>query len=149
MEGMLEIDDSDSPRRSSRRAVQPRFLFGAKSPPTDGAAAAGSTDEEALTDIEVPRKSASPSTPVKPAFSSAITPVTPPTTGRATRSTAKIDSDGLDMGLAESARPDGNRSLGQYGAWDRGPPPPHKGRNKREARNVLPENNKRVRNEGH
>ena len=75
----LVEDGPDTPRHFLRSSVKPRFLFPAKNDSTEA-------DEEAITDIEEVAKD--PATPVKPGFQM---PASPPTTVRATRSTAKGD----------------------------------------------------------
>ena len=130
MLGTHLLDESHPARRSSRSSGKPRFLF--PEARDTNAACSCLTDEEALTDIENPQAHGiadeepevppAVTTPVKKSFPANI-PATPPTTVRATRSTARNAAfaraiNDSDFGESSTAATDANGS--PFGGWPLG-----------------------------
>ena len=89
MGGLPSVNDPNTPRHFTRSSVKPRFLF----PPTSKVPGktGDTTDEEAVTDIEYPQELQGSEAKEKdfntPAKNRCY--VTPPTTGKASRTTGK------------------------------------------------------------
>ena len=154
MGGLPEVEET-SPRRFTRSSVKPRVLFPTTKEPQDGApAATNTTDEEALTDIETPHVTASaylkyesPPAVSTPAKKTPFLPATPPSTVRATRSTARNASLGSSPNNLDLERPAATSALGinPFTDWRISKPTGQGGRGKkREASDPLTESRKRA-----
>ena len=167
-EANLEPDVSPRLRPFTRSSMTPRLLFptAEQSKAREEAAKLAEEEEEAITDIEEPNDLDSEMsdiavdteeeiliTPVKPSF----TPVSPPTTGHATRAATKkaaLDSSPLGPEPVEFSRNivKNGKKISPFAGWQRtkaGSVPNGKGKKREaEATEIRPEKNKRVKSNG-
>ena len=122
--GLLERNGDPSSivplKTLSRKSIKPTRLFQTEEQKRTREA---EKEEEALTDIEEhpdATQLASPSTPAKVAESE--TPATPPPTGRALRSTARIettDADHVDLVVVEKSKLKKPKRASPFDSWKR------------------------------